>query len=134
VVSEGAGQEHFTAGHLGADASGNQKLGEIGLLLKDKIGKYLAERGIPYTLKYIDPSYTIRSAPADTMDAELCLLFGLFAVHAGMAGRTNMMVGLWNQHFVHVPIPLVVRERKIVDTADERWCSLLDMTGQPRMI
>ena len=133
VVSEGAGQDFFVNDKTETDASGNSRLADIGIFLKESIIDYFNGMNFPFTLKYIDPSYIIRSAPADTMDAELCMLLGTFAVHAGMAGRTNTMIGLWNQNFVHVPIPLAIRERKIVQRSDERWHSLIDITRQPEM-
>lgn len=133
VVSEGAGQDLVASDNAATDkdASGNVKYKDIGLFLKDKITQYLTERGMTFTLKYIDPSYIIRSAPADTIDAEYCLLLGLFAVHSGMAGHTGVCVSKWKDHFVNVPIKVMVKERKVVDTNNEMWQSVLDITGQP---
>lgn len=131
VVAEGAGQELLaaTAGH---DASGNVKLGDIGTFLRDAIKGHFATEGMEATLKYIDPSYIIRSQPANTHDSALCLLLGQSAVHAGMAGRTNMVVGLWNHQFVHVPIGLATSARKKIDPDGWLWSSVLASTGQPR--
>ena len=84
------------------------------------------------TLKYIDPSYTIRSVPANAYDSAFCLLLGQNAVHAGMAGRTNMVVGFWMGTFTHVPIPLAVSKRKKVDPDGWVWSSVLTSTGQPK--
>jgi 6-phosphofructokinase 1 len=83
------------------------------------------------TLKYIDPSYTIRSMPASAYDSAFCLQLGHYAVHAGMAGRTNMLVGHWNDRFTHVPIPLAVKTRKKLDPQGALWSSVLAATGQP---
>ena len=83
------------------------------------------------TLKYIDPSYTIRSVPATPHDAAFCLLLGTDAVHAGLSGRTNMVVSFWNHQFTHVPISLAVSERKKIDPADTLWSSVVTSTGQP---
>ncbi len=132
VVAEGAGQDlmaEFGANEL--DASGNVKYKDIGVFLKAKINEYLTERKIRFTLKYIDPSYIIRSAPANTMDAEYCLMLGHFAVHAGMAGQTGVSIGSWNGNFVTIPIQAMVKKRKIVDINAESWFSVLDITGQP---
>ena len=131
VAAEGAGQELLaaTAGH---DASGNVKLGDIGTFLRDAIKGHFAGIGMEATLKYIDPSYIIRSQPANTHDSALCLLLGQSAVHAGMAGRTNMVVGLWNHQFVHVPIALATSARKKLDPDGWLWSSVLASTGQPR--
>jgi 6-phosphofructokinase 1 len=130
VVAEGAGQEHVLT--EGFDESGNKKLGDIGLFLKKAIEDYFRNQGIPATVKYIDPSYIIRSAPTTPDDSVLCFQLAENAVHAAMSGRTGMVVGIWNGHFVHIPIPLSVKERKKVDTASLLWQSVLDNTGQPR--
>lgn len=131
VVAEGAGQDLVrTSGEK--DASGNVRLGDIGAFLRDEILAYFKREGVKITLKYIDPSYTIRSQPANTHDSVFCLLLGHCAVHAGMTGRTNMVVGYWNGQFTHVPIPLAVSRRKHVDPQGRLWSSVLQATGQPR--
>jgi len=130
VVGEGAGQEHVPA--KGTDASGNKKLGDIGLFLKTAITEYFSGRKIPATVRYIDPSYTIRSAPATPDDSVFCFQLAENAVHAAMPGRTGMVVGILNTHFVHIPIQLSVKERKKIDTSSLLWQSVLDNTGQPR--
>lgn len=130
VVAEGAGQEYIPA--EGTDASGNKRLGDIGLFLKGAITEYFQGRTIPTTVRYIDPSYTIRSAPAIADDSVLCFQLAENAVHAALSGRTRMIVGIWNGHFVHIPIELAVKERKRVDTSSLLWQSALDNTGQPR--
>ena len=130
VVAEGAGQEYVPV--EGTDASGNKKLGDIGYYLKDAIAEYFRAKGIPATLKYLDPSYMIRSAPATPDDSVLCFQLGENAVHAALSGRTGMMVGIWNGHFVHVPIQLSVSGRNKIDPLGLLWQSILDNTGQPR--
>ena len=129
VVSEGAGQEYIPG--EGTDASGNKKLGDIGLFLKTAITEYFLSRNIPITVRYIDPSYIIRSAPATPEDSVFCFQLAGNAVHAAMSGRTGMVVGIWNGHFVHVPMQLSVRDRKKIDTSDLLWQSVMDNTGQP---
>ncbi len=130
VVAEGAGQEHVPA--EGTDASGNKKLGDIGLFLETTITEYFEKRNLPITVKYIDPSYIIRSAPATPDDSVLCFQLAENAVHAAISGRTGMVVGIWNAHFVHIPIQLSIRERKKIDPSGLLWQSVLDNTGQPR--
>ena len=130
VVAEGAGQEHVPA--EGADASGNKRLGDIGLFLKTAITEYFEKRDIPITVKYIDPSYIIRSAPATPDDSVLCFQLAENAIHAAISGRTGMVVGIWNGHFVHIPIQLSIKERKKIDPSNLLWQSVLDNTGQPR--
>jgi len=131
VVGEGAGQG-LMEGNQERDASGNVRLGDIGLFLKDRINEYFKKIGMETTLKYIDPSYTIRSRPANAFDSVLCLLMGYNAVHAGMAGRTNTLVGRWSNQFTHVPIPLAVSKRKHVAPEGRMWGNVLASTGQPR--
>lgn len=132
VVAEGAGQDLFQDGEDEArDASGNVKLKDIGVFLKQRIGDYFTSRGKDCPVRYIDPSYTIRSLAANSFDAQFCLVLGQHAVHAGMAGRTNMVVGLWNHRFVHVPIPLAVGKQRQLDPGADLWRRVLDSTGQP---
>jgi len=131
VVAEGAGQDLLEkTGKL--DASGNLRFKDIGLFLRDQIRSYFEEVGLKIILKYIDPSYTIRSRPANPHDSVFCLLLGHCAVHAGMTGRTNMLVGYWNGEYTHVPIPLAVSKRKHVNPEGRLWSSVLESTGQPR--
>src|SRR5512137_170049 len=133
VVAEGAGQELFEASGE-RDASGNIKYGDIGTYLRDAIRDYFRRIGMEINLKYIDPSYMIRSQPANPHDSALCLIMGYNAVHAGMAGRTGMIVGFWNHQFTHVPIPLAVSTRKKIDPSGWIWSSVLASTGQPAVM
>ncbi|MBE0596264.1 MAG: ATP-dependent 6-phosphofructokinase [Desulfuromonadales bacterium] len=131
VVAEGAGQE-LLAPTAERDASGNLKPGDIGTYLRDAIAGHFASSGMKSIIKYIDPSYIIRSQPANPHDSAFCLLLGHYAVHAGMSGRTGMVVGFWNHQFTHVPIALATRERKKIDPEGRLWNSVLASTGQPR--
>ncbi|KPK14353.1 MAG: diphosphate--fructose-6-phosphate 1-phosphotransferase [Nitrospira bacterium SG8_3] len=131
VVGEGAGQD-LMAGTNKMDASGNVRLGDIGVFLRDQINTHFKEVGTEVTLKYIDPSYTIRSMPANPRDSAFCLLLGHNAVHAGMAGRTNMLVGFWKNQYTHVPMHLAVSKRKQIDPEGRFWSNVLSCTGQPR--
>ena len=130
VVAEGAGQD-LMAKSQERDASGNVKHGDIGIFLRDAITDYFKRIGLDITLKYIDPSYIIRSVPATPHDSAFCLLLGQSAVHAGLSGRTNMVVSFWNHQFTHVPISLAVSARKKIDPADALWSSVVTSTGQP---
>jgi len=132
IVAEGAGQDLLQDPTQQAyDASGNARLKDIGVFLRDQITRYFAEQGKEATIKYIDPSYIIRSLPANALDSEFCLILGQHAVHAGMAGRTDMVVGYWNQRFTHMPIRPAVSRRKQLDPQDAEWQSVLQATGQP---
>jgi 6-phosphofructokinase 1 len=131
VVAEGVGSNITQKnGVQETDASGNILHEDIGLLLKKTIKRYFQEKNIPVSLKYIDPSYMIRSLPADSNDSAFCLMLGQNAVHAGMSGRTNMVVGYTNQYFVHVPISLAVSKRKKIDPNGHLWQTVLETTGQ----
>jgi 6-phosphofructokinase 1 len=131
VVAEGAGQD-LIAGSQERDASGNVRYGDVGVLLRDAIRDRFKRIGMEITLKYIDPGYTIRSLPATAHDSAFCLLLGQSAVHAGVSGRTNMVVSFWNHQFTHVPISLAVSERKKIDPEGALWSSVVASTGQPR--
>jgi 6-phosphofructokinase 1 len=133
VVAEGAGQNYTTDEHTTqTDASGNIVRGDIGLFMKQKIKQYFNDKQKPIALKYIDPSYMIRSLPTDANDAAFCLMLGQNAVHAGISGRTNMVVGYWNQYFTHFPIALATMRRKKVDPNGDLWQTVLATTGQAR--
>lgn len=131
VVGEGAGQK-LVGRSKEQDASGNIKLVDIGVYLKERIRLYFNENGIEMSLKYIDPSYIIRSMPANTTDSGFCLLLGHNAVHAGMAGYTNMVVGFWRDEFTYLPISLAVSERKRIDPDGKLWRDVIASTGQPK--
>lgn len=130
VVAEGAGQNLVQASAQ-VDASGNKKLPDIGLLLKDRINAFFQERRIECNLKYIDPSYIIRSVPANPQDNVYCSQLAQHAVHAAMAGKTSMLVGRWHGTFVHLPLELVTCGRRKVDPSGELWHAVLESTGQP---
>jgi 6-phosphofructokinase 1 len=131
VVAEGAGQELMDATGE-KDASGNIRLGDIGLFLRDQIRAFFNQMGAPVNLRYFDPSYSIRSQPANARDSAYCTLLGHNAVHAGMTGRTEMVVSFWRNEFTHVPIPIAVSQRKKIDPDGLLWSSVLASTGQPR--
>ena len=133
VVAEGAGQKFFDGQAKELDLSGNVKLKDIGLFLKEKIIAHFAERGIQISIKYIDPSYMIRSLPANANDRVFCNFLGRNAVHAGMAGKTDLLIGNCNNYFVHVPMKLLAGKRKHVDPKGMLWRSALEATGQPSL-
>jgi 6-phosphofructokinase 1 len=130
VVAEGAGQDLMSVDHQ-TDASGNQRLGDIGTWLKHRITDHFSQNNFELNLKYIDPSYVIRSVPANPYDSVFCTRLAHNAVHAGMCGRTEMVVGRWHTRFVHVPMSLAIRERNCVDPNGDLWMTVLESTGQP---
>lgn len=131
VVAEGAGQDLIDAASGGTDASGNAKLHDIGVFLRQKITEDFATARTELNLKYIDPSYAIRSVPANPYDSVYCIRLAHNAVHAAMAGRTEMVVGRWHGRFVHIPMSLAVSKRNQVDPNGDLWFSVLEATGQP---
>ena len=130
VVAEGAGQ-HLMQGHDATDASGNKRYGDIGQFLKERIQAFFKKRRSEVNLKYIDPSYIVRSVPANAQDNVYCSRLAQAAVHSGMAGKTGMLVGRWHGSFIHLPLELVTRGRRKVDPTQELWHSVLQSTGQP---
>ncbi len=126
VVAEGAGQD-LIAGQGEKDASGNIIHKDIGEYLRDNINTYLNAQGVEFILKYIVPSYTIRSCPANADDSVFCIMLGKEAVHAGMTGKTDMFVGYWNHSFTHVPLRTVVGKRKYINTKGSLWQKIIEI-------
>ncbi|MGQ9689602.1 MAG: ATP-dependent 6-phosphofructokinase [Desulfobaccales bacterium] len=131
LVAEGAGQKFFKQEELPRDPSGNIKPGDIGTFLSNRIREHLTAKNMEVNLKYIDPSYMIRSMPANYNDRIYCGFLGQNAVHAGMAGKTAMLVSRWHSHYVHVPIKATEGKSKQVDLDSPLWRSVLESTGQP---
>ena len=135
IVAEGAGQEYVVDASGKKDDSGNPVLGDIGIFLKDSIKSYFKGRTDMYVnIKYIDPSYLVRAVPANAHDSIYCIQLAQNAVHAGMAGKTGIIIGQWNGQFTHVPIRLAVSGRKTLSPEDPLWLSVLEATGQPARI
>jgi 6-phosphofructokinase 1 len=130
VVAEGVGQDWL--GNTGAehDASGNVKLGDIGTFLRGQIEAYFKAEQIPIVMRYFDPSYHVRSGPANSEDSILCDLFARNAVHAAMAGKTGLVIGFLHDQFIHVPIELLASRRKSIDPLGPVWSGTLAATGQ----
>lgn len=131
VVAEGAGQDLFPTGNDERDASGNLKIKDIGLLLKERIEAHFKAAKIPMVLRYFDPSYFVRSSRADSEDSILCDLFARNAVHAAMAGKTGVVIGHIHGQFVHVPIEQLTSTKKRLSLNSSTWRAVLATTGQP---
>lgn len=129
VVAEGAGQQLLESVN-GVDKSGNKKLGDIGVFMRDTIHEYFTDEKMEINVKYFDPSYNIRARRANANDSMYCLRLGNNAVHAAMSGLTNMIVGMHNDRLVHLPIPLI-GERKVIDPQSWFWQTVLQATHQP---
>ena len=137
VVAEGAGQGLMDTGGAPSspgmtDASGNARLTDVGPWLRDRIVSHFKSIGAELNLNYIDPSYAIRSVPANPYDSVYCVRLAHSAVHAAMSGRTETVIGRWRGRFVHVPMALAIRQRNKVDPPGDLWESVLEATGQPR--
>jgi len=130
VVAEGAGQYFFENQQERRDASGNLLKNDIGEFLCEKIKAHFSKVGKEINIKYFDPSYTVRSIPAKGTDAIFCYQLAENAVHAAMAGKTNMVVGSMNGAFTHVPIEFAVSERRKIDPAGVLWHAVLGATRQ----
>jgi len=133
LLAEGAGQDQLEATHL-KDASGNVKLADIGPFVCDQIRDHFKQLKREVNIKYIDPSYIIRSAPTIANDSIYCQRLGANAVHAAMAGRTECLVGLVNERFVHVPMALAAGKRNFVDPESALWRDVVEATGQPPLM
>jgi len=133
VVAEGAAQDGFasSARDGSTDPSGNARLGDVGVALRDRVVAHFRDRRLDATVKYVDPSYHIRSVPALPTDSVYCWNMARNAVHAAMAGNTEMLIGRWHGRFVHVPMALATRYRKQVDTTGDLWMAVVESTGQP---
>ena len=131
VVAEGAGQHLMPDGPTHRDASGNLKLRDIGVFLSQEIQSYFAACGIPLNLKYLDPSYFVRSVSANCDDSLLSDAMARNAVHAAMAGKTDVLIGWVHDYFVHVPITAAIASRKRLSPESSWWLGVLSATGQP---
>jgi 6-phosphofructokinase 1 len=131
VVAEGAGQDLLESSRAQRDASGNVKLKDIGLLLRERIESCFQREKIPVVMRYFDPSYFIRSSPANAEDSILCDLFARHAVHAAMAGKTGLVIGYLHDKFIHVPIELLASRKKSMEPDGPAWSAVLAATRQP---
>jgi len=136
VVAEGAGQDLLRkpGEPVERDASGNPKLKDIGVFLRKRIAEFGKKRGLPLVVKYMDPSYLIRSRPANASDHVFCTELAQHAVHAAMSGRTELVISQWHGTFVHVPMAEAVSFRKKVDPDGALWLSVVEATGQPYLM
>jgi 6-phosphofructokinase 1 len=133
VVAEGAGQELFENSKLGSDKSGNKRKHDIGTFLMEEIENHFAKKGDPaeeVTIKYFNPSYLVRSVPSEGTDAIFCFTLAKYAVHAAMAGKTDMVVGYWGNKYTHIPIKLATMKRKCIDLDGVLWRSVVEATRQ----
>ena len=131
VAAEGAGQHLFEQSPGARDASGNLISRDIGLFLNQQIKAYFKQHDVPINLKYLDPSYLVRSIPANASDRLLCDWMARYAVHAGMAGKTDVMIGYWSHDLIHVPIGTAIAEERKLSLDSDLWAAVMGTTGQP---
>ena len=131
VIAEGAGQDLLKNQGEERDASGNIKLKDVGIFLTERIKDYFKHNNTEVNIKYIDPSYIIRSVKANPPDSVLCTALALDAVHAGMAGKTEMIIAMYHRSLVHVPMHQAISERNLVKPTGPLWLSVIGATGQP---
>jgi 6-phosphofructokinase 1 len=134
AVAEGAGQHLLEGDGEGRDASGNVRLKDIGHFLRERIEMFFKAEGRPAVVRYFDPSYQVRSRPANCEDALLCDLFARHAVHAAMSGKTGLVIGFLHERFIHVPIEILAKQTKRLDPKSGWWRSVLATTGQPEQL
>jgi 6-phosphofructokinase 1 len=125
-VAEGAGQD-ILDGSERTDLSGNPILSDIGTYLRDLFKKAFPTRDV----KYIDPSYMIRSIPTITTDRIYCKVLGQAAVHGAMAGYTDFTVGLVNTHYVMLPTTTIIQSARQVDPKGRQFNRLKTSLNQP---
>lgn len=120
IVAEGAGQE-LMQGERIVDASGNLLNNNIGIFIREKMKDYFKKNNMAINIKYFDPTYLIRGIPANAQDAVFCLFLAQNAVHAAMAGKTDLLIGHWSTEFTHVPISMAISKRKKIDPTGPLW-------------
>ena len=130
LVAEGAGQHLIESSSESYDASGNLKAKDIGGYLRERIEAHFKAENIPFALRYFDPSYLIRSVAANAEDSILCDFFARNAVHAAMAGKTGLVIGMQHDTFTHVPVELLTQRKKQLDLNSPAWLGVLASTGQ----
>jgi 6-phosphofructokinase 1 len=131
AVAEGAGQELLRNTGSERDASGNVRLKDIGQFLHERIEAWFKARKMPFIMRYFDPSYIVRSSPANAEDSVLCDQYARHAAHAAMAGKTGLVIGFMHDCFIHVPIDLLATQEKRLDPNGASWSAVLAATGQP---
>ncbi|CAD7929591.1 unnamed protein product [Amoebophrya sp. A25] len=131
VVAEGAGEE-LMGSAAETDKSGNKKLPAIGEFMTNAIKNYFKKLEEEVTVKYIDPSYMIRSVGPNSLDAYDCMVLSSGAVHGTMAGLTGFTVGMVNNHSCTIPIPLIERlSPRTLNPKGRTWERVLAITHQP---
>ena len=81
----------------------------------------MKSKGVKSTLKYIDPTYMIRSTSSNPYDTQLCADLSYQAVHGAMAGFTGFCIGMVNNRMCYIPLELVTQGNKRVNSHGSRY-------------
>jgi len=137
VVAEGAGNNFLKSLRSGMesvekDAGGNEALSNICDYLIDYLKQHFKQRSKACTVKFIDPSYMIRSVAANASDNVMCLVLAQNAVHGAMAGYTGFTSGLVNNRSVMIPMPVIMATSpSFLNPRGRTWSRVLAATQQP---
>lgn len=135
VVAEGVSETLLPRQQdRGVDASGNVKFEDIGIYLKDQVSKSFKRDGFKGKVRYLDPSYLVRSLKANASDSVFCQKLAQDAAHAAMSGRTKLIVATCHKIPCHIPMEAAVLEKKFVDPNGPLWRTAIETTGQPMML
>ena len=115
----------------GKDPSGNEKMGDIGPFMKQAIEAHFRAAHKETNVKYFDPSYSVRSIPANSEDSIFCWNLSRQAMYGAMSGMTEFCVGYWHGYFTYIPLKMLLGLRKSLDMRSQLWLSVLSITGQP---
>jgi 6-phosphofructokinase 1 len=83
------------------------------------------------TLKYIDPTYMVRTVPAIPSDKRMCTDLAWAAVNGAMAGFTSFTVGHVNNSTCMIPLTAIEGGKNKITPNFRGWQRLLAGTGQP---
>lgn len=139
VVAEGAEegllnpeQEKITE-KLKYDASGNKIFDDIGDFLHKSISKYAKEtHSLEFNVSYIDPTYAIRSVPANAGDCLLCARLAQNAVHGVMYGYQSFSTGQVCNSVCYIPLQtMILAKTNRVSVRSRPWLRLVAINDQP---
>ena len=109
----------------------------MGVHLKNLVSEYFKQEEnnpekMDVSIKYIDPSYMIRSIPANAFDSIQCMLLAENCVHGMMAGFTGFTVGVCNNRSVYIPIKdLTDNSPRKLYPFGRTYERVVHITGQP---
>eukprot|EP00668_Euglena_longa_P014128 GGOE01018102.1.p1 GENE.GGOE01018102.1~~GGOE01018102.1.p1 ORF type:complete len:494 (+),score=144.75 GGOE01018102.1:38-1483(+) len=122
VICEAAGQQHLPC--LGKDPTGHNIYEDTGKWLKKAIETHWQETGQEGKVFLIDPSYMLRSVPANTGDNMFCIQLAQAAVHTAYSGYSGVTVGRYHDLYGVMPIEMVVSGLRKVNPKGSLWQTL----------